>query len=69
VKQADEENSATIEAVDEFASSTLERVCYPGEWRWQPGCRSRRPVCVRGVRDDAANAPHDPEHEPAGQPL
>ena len=31
--------------------------------------RSRRPVCLRSVRDPAASAPHDPEHEPAGQPL
>jgi len=30
---ADEENSATLEAVDEFASSRLKRVCYLGEWR------------------------------------
>ena len=34
-----------------------------------PSFRSRRPVCLRGVRDPAASAPHDPEHEPAGQPL
>jgi len=34
-----------------------------------PSFRSRRLVCLRSVRDPAASASHDPEHEPASQPL
>ena len=34
-----------------------------------PPFRSRRSVCVRGVRDPAASTPHDAGDEPASQPL
>ncbi len=34
-----------------------------------PSFRSRRAVCVRGVRDTAADAPHDSKHESPPNPY